>query len=102
MKVVLLPRATVALPGWVVMVGFVDVLVTVSVAAEEVVSPPALLTLQRYCLPFSDAVALKLKVAVLYPVDLQFVHVVPLSEYCHWYFRLPPVSLQTEEEAGLP
>ena len=56
---------------------------TVSVAAEEFVSPLALLTTQRYCLPFSVAVALKLKVAVLYPVDLQFVHVLPFVLYYH-------------------
>ena len=83
MKVVLWPRAAVALPGWVVIVGFVVVLVTVSFAALEVVLPAVLLTTQRYCRLFIDAVAEKLKVAVLYPVDLQFVHVLPFVLYCH-------------------
>ena len=57
---------------------------TVSFAAEEVVLPLAFVTTQRYCRLFSDATAVKLKVAVLYPVDLQFVHVLPFVLYCHW------------------
>ena len=56
---------------------------TVSFAALEVVLPLALVTTQRYCRLFSDAAAEKLKVAVLYPVDLQFVHVLPFVLYCH-------------------
>ena len=84
MKVVLWPRAAAALLGWVVIVGFVDALVTVSFAALEVTLPAAFVTTQRYCRLFSDATAVKLKVAVLYPVDLQFVHVLPFVLYCHW------------------
>ena len=52
-------------PGFLCSVFFSGPYFTVSVAAEEVTLPLALLTTQRYCLPLSDAVALKLKVAVL-------------------------------------
>ena len=48
---------------------------TVSFAALEVVLPLAFVTTQRNCRLFSDAVAVKLKVAVSYPADLQFVQV---------------------------
>ena len=79
-----MPRAAVALLGWVVIVGFVDELVTVNFAALEVVLPPAFVTTQRNCRLFSDAVAVKLKVAVLYPADLQVVQVLPpVVLYCH-------------------
>ena len=83
MNVTVVPAVTVWAEGWVVIVGFVVVLVTVSFAALEVVLPLAFVTTQRYCRLFSDATAEKLKVAVLYPVDLQFVHVLPFVLYCH-------------------
>ena len=45
--------------------------------------PLALVTMHRYCQPFRAALAVKLKVSVLFPALVQLPHV-PVLLTCHW------------------
>ena len=63
---------------------------TVSVAVLEFTLPAALDTTQRYFRPLNVDDMVKLNVAVLEPVDEQFVQVVPSLLHCHWYFNSKP------------